>query len=133
SRRSLRRPPSSARVAPSPAGSAVRPPSGDDPYPTLARKRGKGRSEAVGTSHDILQVPIEDVFLAVSQCQELLPGSSKIRLGQVVAELAQAELEGVAAGTGREHDPALSHPHVFGPHDLVVQLVFEDAILVNAR
>ena len=50
----------------------------------------------------------------------------------MIAELGEPELKGMPPGPGGEDDPALSHPHLVGLHDLVVQLVLEHSVLVNA-
>src|SRR2546421_2922075 len=86
----------------------------------------------VNRVHDIGKVSIEDVFLAVGQLKELLPGPRERPVRQVIAELSQAEAEGMPARAGGEDDPALAHPDILRAHDLVVALVFEDAVLVNA-
>src|SRR5205807_8330756 len=99
---------------------AARSPS-DDPY----RQRG------LYGMLDIFQVFVEDVFLAVGQLQELFPGPAEGGLRQVVTELGQPELKGMPPRPRREHDAALAHPHIFGPHDLVGEFVFENAVLVD--
>src|SRR3981081_2789869 len=87
SRRNRRRPPWSAAVS-LPTGEAVRSPSD--------HRADWGRDSRLHRVHDILQVSIEDVFLAVGQLQELFPGAAEGRLRQVVTELSQADLAGGA-------------------------------------
>src|SRR5260370_17050231 len=115
--RSPRRRSSSAAEAALPVGAGARRPAGDDPDPPppLPRRRGRGRC-LLSAAHDILQVPIEDVFLAVGQLQELLPGTAEPPLPPVEAHLAEPELNRVPPPPPAPPHPPPPHPPPSSPH-----------------
>ena len=78
------------------------------------------------------QILVEDLALAVGQGGELPIDLRELQLAQVVAQLAVASLERVAARVLAEHERRARDPDHLGPDDLVGQPVLQHAVLMDA-
>ena len=78
------------------------------------------------------QVLVEDLALPVGQGGELAVDLAELRLGQLVAQLAEAALQRMAAGVLAEHQGRARDADHLGPDDLVGEPVLQHAVLVDA-
>ena len=83
--------------------------------------------------HQGQQVLVQDLALAVGQGGELAVDLGQLLLGQLVAQLAVAPLQRVAARVLAQHQGRARDAHHLGPDDLVGQPVLQHAVLVDAR
>ena len=83
----------------------------------------------IDQGHEIL---VEDLLLLVGQGLEADEGIVERVLAQIVAQLLQLLLEGVAARMLAHDEVGAEQAHVLGPHDLVGLRVLEHAVLVDA-
>ena len=82
--------------------------------------------------HQGQQVFVEDLPLSIGQAGELPVDLGQLELGQVVAQLAEAPLQRVAARVLAQDQGGARNADHFGPDDLVGQPVLQHAVLMDA-
>src|SRR6266581_6879720 len=79
------------------------------------------------------EILVEDFLLPVGEVLEPLEGPVEIAARHGEAQLLEAGRERGAAGVLAEDELVRRPPDVLGLHDLVGELLFQDAVLVDAR
>src|SRR5260370_2757901 len=81
---------------------------------------------------DLAKVLVGHLFLGVGDLEEALPGTIHLSIGQRDAEAVEAVVKSLAGRKRREDDARVAPADLFRRHDLVVQAVLLDAVLVDA-